>query len=93
MSIMNSTVSHEMRNPLNAIVSQIDRQRSNIKAVVDFVEKLAPEGKASEEFSRIKKEFEASLGISQSSTNLIRFNVEDLLALPQLKAGKFTKNL
>jgi len=28
-----------------------------------------------------------------SSTNLIRFNVEDILALPQLKSGKFTKTI
>jgi len=27
---MNSTVSHEMRNPLNAIVSQVDRQEQTI---------------------------------------------------------------
>ena len=34
-----------------------------------------------------------SIKISGSSTNLIRFNVEDILALPQLKSGKFTKNI
>jgi len=40
MSIMNSTVSHEMRNPLNAIVSQIDRQRANIEAMAVFIKRF-----------------------------------------------------
>ena len=34
-----------------------------------------------------------SSNILVSSTNIIRFNVEDILALPQLKSGKFTKNI
>jgi len=37
--------------------------------------------------------FENSLRISKSSTKILRFNVEDILALPQLKAGKFTRNI
>jgi len=36
---------------------------------------------------------EQSLGIALSSTKMLRFNVEDILALPQLKQGKFTKNV
>ena len=31
--------------------------------------------------------------MQRSSSNLLRFNVEDIFALPQLKAGKFTKNI
>jgi hypothetical protein len=37
--------------------------------------------------------FKESLKVTTSSTNLIKFNVEDILALPQLKQGKFTKSI
>jgi len=33
------------------------------------------------------------MSICQSSCKLLMFNVEDILALPQLKDGRFTKNM
>mmetsp|Transcript_41749 Transcript_41749/g.63769 ORF Transcript_41749/g.63769 Transcript_41749/m.63769 type:complete len:137 (-) Transcript_41749:742-1152(-) len=93
MSIMNSTVSHEMRNPLNAIVSQIDKQRSSVAELKAFVLGLDLAKPQLDAFSKIEASFANSLQVSESSSNLIRFNVEDILALPQLKAGKFTKNI
>ena len=36
---------------------------------------------------------EKCLNITKSSSKLIRFNVEDILALPQIKSGKFKKNI
>lgn len=33
------------------------------------------------------------MSIGLSSCKLLKFNVEDILALPRLKMGKFTKNI
>mmetsp|Transcript_38727 Transcript_38727/g.58897 ORF Transcript_38727/g.58897 Transcript_38727/m.58897 type:complete len:130 (-) Transcript_38727:902-1291(-) len=43
--------------------------------------------------SQILENSSASLGIAQSSVKLLEFNVEDILALPQLKQGKFTSHV
>mmetsp|Transcript_7732 Transcript_7732/g.11995 ORF Transcript_7732/g.11995 Transcript_7732/m.11995 type:complete len:94 (+) Transcript_7732:906-1187(+) len=86
LSMINSTVSHEMRNPLNAMVSQIEKQQAFVTAMDGG--QLDPE-----QIDNMKLAFRESLRISKSSTKILRFNVEDILALPQLKAGKFTKNI
>jgi len=41
----------------------------------------------------IVDEFTKCLNICRASSKLLLFNVEDILALPQLKEGKFTKNI
>ena len=58
-----------------------------------MVAKINTTREQNDELEKIFGNFTKSLEVSQSSTNLIRFNVEDILALPQLKAGKFTKNI
>jgi len=40
MSLMNSTTSHEMRNPLNSISSNIDAQSRFTEQLKSFTEKL-----------------------------------------------------
>jgi len=37
--------------------------------------------------------FAKNLKVSRSSCKLLKFNVEDLLALPQLQQGKFTRHV
>jgi len=39
------------------------------------------------------KKIQNQLGVSRSSCKLLKFNVEDILALPQIQQGKFTKNV
>jgi len=71
-----------MRNPLNAIVSQIDKQRANIAGLSSFVRGLSLPREHQEVFFSLESELKNSLRVSESSSNLIRFNVEDILALP-----------
>jgi len=46
-----------------------------------------------EKAAELLKESRRSLEICMSSSQMLLFNVEDLLALPQLKQGKLTKNI
>ncbi len=94
MSIMNSTTSHEMRNPLNAISSSIEQQRQHTDKLKDLLLDQANSGLNKQTKEAAQKIFEAynkSLSISKCSCSLLMFNVEDLLALPQLKQGKLPK--
>ena len=93
MSMMNSTVSHEMRNPLNAIVSHSERQERQLNALTSIMSTIELTEDTESKLEDVITDFKRSLRISRSSTKLIRFNVEDILALPQLKSGKFTKNI
>jgi len=79
---MNSTVSHEMRNPLNAIVSHSERQEQKMDLLLDTLKigELSLEIRNTVE--EILNDLKRSQRITKSSTNLIRFNVEDILALP-----------
>ena len=46
-----------------------------------------------QEILKLMNEQKRSIAIAKSSTKVIAFNVEDILALPQLKAGKFSKDI
>mmetsp|Transcript_35734 Transcript_35734/g.54689 ORF Transcript_35734/g.54689 Transcript_35734/m.54689 type:complete len:86 (+) Transcript_35734:261-518(+) len=85
MSIMNSTTSHEMRNPLNAIHSNIEQQRMHTDKLKDLLLRSGNSGLTSstqEAVSAVFNAYEKSLQISKCSCSLLMFNVEDLLALP-----------
>jgi len=79
---MNSTVSHEMRNPLNAIISHIDKQKECLQQLTDIKHDLHLNHSLDARLCEIIQLFTSSLDVSQSSCNLIKFNVEDILALP-----------
>ena len=86
MSLMNSTNSHQMRNPLNSLISNIER--------LDQIQRVfLPQIDHSENNLSLLKEFEMNLDLAKSSTKLIQFSVEDILALPQLKQGRLVKNV
>ena len=89
---MNSTVSHEMRNPLNAIISQT-AALSDLQDSLKEATNALQEASQRQTFSTIIERSCKSIQILMSSSKLIRFNVEDILALPQLKQGKFSKNV
>ena len=82
MALMNSTISHEMRNPLNAILSHNLKQHTNISTMEAILEKADIEQEAREGIKKVIESFTKSLMVSRSATNLIWFNVEDILALP-----------
>jgi hypothetical protein len=45
------------------------------------------------EMDDIIEDMKSSMSICLSSCKLLVFNVEDIMALPQLREGKFTKNI
>lgn len=93
MALMNSTVSHEMRNPLNSLQVQTEIIQENIRMLTKLQapvrEKLELHDKL--QLDRIFDTLGKSINISISSCKLLKFNIEDMLALPQLKQGKFNK--
>ena len=93
MSIMNSTTSHEMRNPLNSISSNIDNQLVYTSQLKDLLSTFDMTSEQKELLNPIMEKYSKSLKISKSSCSLMLFNVEDLLALPQLKQGKLPKHI
>jgi len=40
MAVMNSTISHEMRNPLNSIYSQVDVQQRKVEEIMEIVKDI-----------------------------------------------------
>ena len=93
MALMNSTVSHEMRNPLNSLQVQTEIIQENIRMLTKLQapvrEKLELHDKL--QLDIIFDTLGKSINISISSCKLLKFNIEDMLALPQLKQGKFNK--
>jgi signal transduction histidine kinase len=93
MALMNSTVSHEMRNPLNAVVSHVSRQEEQLHKIRSIIDENIPDCEPKQQLQAVLQEQKKSIAIAKSSTKMIAFNVEDILALPQLKAGKFTRDI
>jgi signal transduction histidine kinase len=95
LSLINSTISHEMRNPLNSIVNQCTIMESllhSFKLLIEQIKKLgAGFSNLEEQFVEIHKEVSSSINIQQSSSNLLLMNVEDILGYAQIKANKFNK--
>ena len=81
---MNSTISHEMRNPLNSIVNQCLIQENNVREL----RKL----KLGKKYQILLNDMEHSNKIQKDSSQLLLFHVEDVLGIAQLKSGKFRKN-
>jgi len=79
-----------MRNPLNALLSSVEIQEKHIEDLKAIVRES---GIQTEETERQFKSFCRSLGVSKSSCKMLKFNVEDILSLPQIQQGKFTKNV
>ena len=90
MSLITSTISHEMRNPLNSIISQCKIQEQNIRDLKALIKK---EGIKSKGIDNILERMEESNIIQITSSQLLQFHVEDILGLAQIKAGKFHKNV
>lgn len=95
MTYMNSTVSHEMRNPLNSIHSQIVLIEGYLQEMERLFKKHMGTFSAEDQVlvEDLVDDLSLSIKICKSSCRLLSFSVEDILALPQLKEGKFRKNL
>lgn len=93
LAITNATVSHELRNPLQSISSQNLKIKLCLKELMNILKT-----KGSSSVKQIEKSvqeiitmMDQSNKISDSSTNMMGFLVDDLLDFAQINAGKFRK--
>lgn len=95
MSMVNATVSHEIRNPINSINCQNTVIKMLVDRIDDLIEMLKkPDfniGRFEERLIRIRRKIGEALQINISSEKLISFLVEDFLDLGQLRTGRFRR--
>ena len=95
MQNINATVSHEMRNPLNSILSQSMKMKEMLRLIRNLLQdnqRMAKEVMKKEAL-RFVSEMDESLEIQVSSTKMLDFCVNDMLSFGQLNTpGKFRKN-
>lgn len=95
LSLINSTISHEMRNPLNSIINQCKLLYSFLIQQYEVIgrNKQAIGAEAMVAIDDLHNEMMSSVKVMTSSSNMLLLNVEDILGYAQLKAGKFMKNI
>lgn len=93
LTLINSTISHEMRNPLNSIINQCKILYTlglNLTGMFQQA-KLNIQEDLYAEIMETQDEVDNSTRIMTSSSNLLLLNVEDILGYAQLQAGRFVK--
>lgn len=92
---MNALVSHEMRNPLNAILSMIDKIGIKCKDLAKFFSNPASQliETSRQSMSSCVQEIVGSIKILKSASKLLSFTVSDMLSVAQIKNEHFRKNL
>ena len=88
--MINATVSHELRNPLNSLKAQ-NILRKNLYVKLQMI--LSWYDVDTSECDKILKELNEGLEVEESSANLMGFMIQDILDYSQIKAGKFRKNI
>ena len=89
---INAIVSHEMRNPLNAMLSMV----SKISKLTQSMRKNLDQGPEKINLSKLDKDLhdiEGSLPVLECSTKQLNLTVNDMLALAQINKDKFRVNL
>lgn len=90
--MINATVSHEIRNPVNAIHCQNLTIKMLMGRIGDLIESNQDIERLKKTLSMIKNKILDALEINISSERLVHFLVDDFLDLAQLKAGKFRRS-
>ena len=80
--MINATVSHEMRNPINALNSQNIKQahiNEKLKKIIEEDIDKIPAQKIKEKLNDVYEEYDETLTVQNSSTKLLKFIVNDIL--------------
>jgi len=85
LTLINTTISHEIRNPINSMAAQI----VNIERMLPKLKEVP----RSEKFLSDLTEIEKSTDIVKQSILHLDFNVENIVSLPKLKDSTFQKNI
>ena len=94
LTIINATVSHELRNPLNAIMAlnmEKDELIQSLRILLNS-QVLDPH-LIIKRAKKIQDKLQTSQTISKSSAELIKYIVQDLLDYSQINQGKFRANM
>ena len=95
VDLINSTISHEMRNPLNCVAGQTEIMKIKCE---EFKKQLLKMGKniPKELYDKMKAFYDIIERSNQqcfNSSSKLMLNVEDLLAFAHIKAKSFFKNI
>ena len=96
LALINATVSHEMRNPINSLKSQnIKQEETNDKLKLIIEEDLdrISNRKLRKKLKAVSKEYDVTLKVQNSSSKMLTFLVNDILDFAQLRSGKFRKDI
>ena len=100
LSLINASVSHELRNPLNSIAAQNKLKIAIYQNLKEISQKNDPrdDHEALAELKIIKKmigdlqgELINGLEVQEASLDIMNFMIMDLLDYSQIKSGKFRK--
>jgi signal transduction histidine kinase len=94
LNIINATVSHELRNPLNSIIAQnlekrkLHEKMNNIlrNEQIDFCDVRVS-------LIHLLGKLKDGNDVQESSADIMSFLIQDLLDYSQIKANKFRKNI
>ena len=95
LSLINSTISHEMRNPLNSIINECKIQQImifSLQQLMSTCQQMMPPDIFSQTVDVIQKLMRGNK-VQKSSSELLMLNVEDILGYAQIKNNRFTKHL
>jgi len=94
VALINSTISHEMRNPLNVVINEckiIKILCEQFKQKMQQITGITSE-KVMKIISKFHEKIEASNAIGTNSSEILTLNIEDLLSFAHLKSNTFFKN-
>jgi len=89
LSLINATVSHELRNPLNSIIAQNVRKESLYENMLIQLQFLDKQNDVTRRMKSIMEELDDGLEVQNSSCQMMSFLVQDFLDYAQIKSGKF----
>ena len=92
LQLVNACVSHEMRNPLNALIAQLLRLETAENLLRQLI-RNTNDPILTQQLNTILTEITQSREIQSSCSKLLTFYVEDLLCLAQIDKGTFRKNI
>ena len=93
LSLINATVSHEMRTPINSINSQNIQIKNTIDKISELLENqsISKLSVFKKKLACLQNQLHESNRIHFCSTKFLGFEINDMLDFSQLKQGKFRK--
>ena len=82
LSMINACISHELRNPLNAIIAQNSLKTDLYEEIEDITKLLgvsSTDNLAKEKLSSVLSKLKDGMKVQESSANLMNFLIQDFL--------------